>query len=143
MRCISSEIRLVLHPQTLRAAIKKNLLPMLEMVIKDHIRNRMPLQPSSLWFESLFKASTIGDVHYVNTVCAANLNVKVNVLQSALLRALCLACLHRHKQIANRLLLFKLPLLTPVTDLPGEFYMQVGTLRVLVIKIVMKGWRYL
>ena len=133
----------MLHPQTLRAAIKKNLLPMLEMVIKDHIRNRMPLQPSSLWFESLFKASTIGDVHYVNTVCAANLNVKVNVLQSALLRALCLACLHRHKQIANRLLLFKLPLLTPVTDLPGEFYMQVGTLRVLVIKIVMKGWRYL
>ena len=131
MRCISSETRLALQPQTLRAAIKKNLLPMLEMVIKDHVRNRMPLQPSSLWFESLFKASTIGDVHYVHTICAANLNVKVNVLQSALLRALCLACLHRHKQIANRLLLFKLPLLTPVTDLPGEFYMQVGILWVL------------
>jgi hypothetical protein len=50
----------------------------------------------------------------------------VNVLQTALLRALCLACLHRNKQIANRLLLYKLPLLTPVTDLPGKFYMQVG-----------------
>ncbi|XP_076440346.1 LOW QUALITY PROTEIN: uncharacterized protein LOC143279908 [Babylonia areolata] len=124
LRCLSSEAPLVLQPQTLRAAIRKNVLPMLEVVIKDHARHDLPLQPSSLWFQSLFKGATIGDFHYVNTLCGANLNVKVNILQSALLRAVCLACLHRRKQIVNRLLLFKLPLLTSVTDLPGEFYMQ-------------------
>jgi hypothetical protein len=84
LRCISSETRLSLQPQTLRGAIKKNLLPMLEMVVKDHIRNRLPLQFSGLWFESIFKAASNGDVHFVNTVCAANLNVKVST---------CLSCL--------------------------------------------------
>ncbi|GFR58119.1 26S proteasome non-ATPase regulatory subunit 10, partial [Elysia marginata] len=110
LNSISEFVRLEIAARTLSAAVKKNLIPMLELVVKDHTRNGQPLHPPELWYDAIFKATIKGDLNFINTICMAEINTKPQAIQAAMLKALCLSCLKRQRAIANRLLLFKMPL---------------------------------
>ncbi|RUS86603.1 hypothetical protein EGW08_005619 [Elysia chlorotica] len=110
LNTISEFVRLEIAANTLSAAIKKNLIPMLELVVKDHTRNGQPLHPPGLWYDAIFKATIKGDLNFINTICMAEINTRPQDIQATMLKALCLSCLRRQRAIANRLLLFKMPL---------------------------------
>ena len=110
LNTLSEFVRLDISARTLSAAVKKNLIPMLELVVKDHTRNGQPLQPPDLWYDAIFKATIKDDLSFINTVCMAEINTKPQDIQAAMLKALCLACIKKQRAIANRLLLFKMPL---------------------------------
>lgn len=118
---ISEVIRLEISPRTLAAAVKKNLLPMLEMVVKDFTRNNVSLQQPELWYDAIFKASSNGDISFINAICITDMSTKTATVQAAMLKALCLACQRRHRAVANRLLLFKMPLHVRVEGVPGRY----------------------
>ena len=107
---LSEFVRLEIAARTLSAAVKKNLIPMLELVVKDHTRNGQPLHPPELWYDAIFKATIKGDLNFINTICMAEINTRPQAIQATMLKALCLSCLKRQRAIANRLLLFKMPL---------------------------------
>ncbi|XP_035826527.1 uncharacterized protein LOC106012231, partial [Aplysia californica] len=120
INAMSDVVRLEIAARTLSAAVRKNLLPMVEMIVKDHTRNHLPLQPAELWYEALYKAAEKGELDFINTICVAEINAKPEEVQAAMLKALCLACLRRHRHIANRLLLFKMPLNARVEGVTGK-----------------------